>query len=458
MQNNFIFLRKLSVIFLLAGPLLTSCTKYLDEKPNKTLVVPTTLNDAVALLNGYSLLQTAYPSLPFISSDDYYATDAYISSVQNFDRDVYLWNTTTATNVLNQWRNPYSTILTANTALQVLHEIKPTSFEENTYRSYTGKAYFLRSSLHFWIAQIFAPPYDPAKAAGLPGIPLKLKPDVDEPVVRSSIEQTYAQIIRDADSAIALLPSASPGPYMPDKAAALVLKANIALQMQQYSQALEAVTQALTIRSALINFNTLNPSASVPFQRFNAEVLFHAVISGSGLLSVNNWRTDSLLVKMYLPDDLRRSIFFAGTGTNPTGFKGDFGGSGGVDVFCGISMAEGYLVKAECEARAGNAARAMETLNALLVTRWKTGTFIPYKASDSQEALSIVLGERRKELIGRHHRWFDLRRLNLEPGRAVTCNRNYNGTIYQLLPNDVRYTFLIPQIVIDLSGIEQNPR
>jgi len=69
-----------------------------------------------------------------------------------------------------------------------------------------------------------------------------------------------------------------------------------------------------------------------------------------------------------------------------------------------------------------------------------------------------ILVERRKELVLRNVRWFDLRRLNKDPRLAKTLLRKLNGQVYQLPPNDPRYTQYIPQSVIDLSGIEQNIR
>ena len=74
-------------------------------------------------------------------------------------------------------------------------------------------------------------------------------------------------------------------------------------------------------------------------------------------------------------------------------------------------------------------------------------------------SLSKDLAERRKELIQRGLRWTDLRRLNLDPRFAVTIERVVQGATYQLLPNDLRYTFLIPNDEIFANGlIEQNPR
>jgi hypothetical protein len=98
-------------------------------------------------------------------------------------------------------------------------------------------------------------------------------------------------------------------------------------------------------------------------------------------------------------------------------------------------------------------------LNYLLSKRYRTvPVFTPLTAATAEEALQIVLRERRKELVGRGLRWYDLRRLNKDPRFAQTLTRVVNGQTYILPPNDPRYTHLIPFEVIALTGMQQNQR
>src|SRR3546814_18218946 len=66
--------------------------------------------------------------------------------------------------------------------------------------------------------------------------------------------------------------------------------------------------------------------------------------------------------------------------------------------FSGLATAEVYLIRAECYARTGNVAAAMEDVNTLLEKRWKAGTYFPFSAHTAEEALSLLLNERRTEL------------------------------------------------------------
>jgi len=100
----------------------------------------------------------------------------------------------------------------------------------------------------------------------------------------------------------------------------------------------------------------------------------------------------------------------------------------------------------------------MVDLDTLLVIRRKTDTYVPLTAGSADEALSIVLTERRKELVMRGLRWTDLGRLNEDSRFAKTLTRQIAGTSYTLPPNDPRYVLLIPNEVIQFTKMEQNSR
>ena len=89
--------------------------------------------------------------------------------------------------------------------------------------------------------------------------------------------------------------------------------------------------------------------------------------------------------------------------------------------------------------------------------RWKTGTFNPFTASDPTEALALILQERRKELLMRGLRWMDIKRLN-EEGAGISLSRRLNSQLITLSPGDPRFALPIPEDVIALSGMQQNPK
>jgi hypothetical protein len=167
---------------------------------------------------------------------------------------------------------------------------------------------------------------------------------------------------------------------------------------------------------------------------------------------------DSNLYVSYADNDLRKTKFFTILDNLPQypRFVGSYDFDG--NKYDGLATDEMYLIRAECYARTGNANAAMKDLNTLLVTRWKTGTFIPYVAASADDALNQILAERRKELVYRGLRWTDLRRLNENNQSAITLQRNVNGLLYRLTPNDPKYALPIPDAEISLSGLIQNQR
>ena len=80
----------------------------------------------------------------------------------------------------------------------------------------------------------------------------------------------------------------------------------------------------------------------------------------------------------------------------------------------GPTTAEMILTKAECEARLGNYADAMNTVNVLRANRIDAAApadVINLSASSQEEAVRKILEERRRELPF-SARWFDIRRFN----------------------------------------------
>ncbi len=277
------------------------------------------------------------------------------------------------------------------------------------------------------------------------------------------MQQSYDQVIADLKLAIALLPIVAPNSYRPNNAAASALLSRIYLSMGEYSLALEEATNSLAINNKLINYNslTLNPTSStVPFPKILPSNLNPEVLFNSGMIvSFINAATTTVnpeIVNSYAVNDLRKSAFLYDRGGGIITFKGRYSSS--TVSFSGLAVDEVLLTRAECYARLNKPSEALADLNLLLANRFKTGTFQPYVQSGIPNVLNLILSERRKELLFRGTRWMDLKRLNLDPERAVTLTRVLNGITYTLLPNSKRYVLPIPDDEILISGIEQNIR
>ncbi len=307
------------------------------------------------------------------------------------------------------------------------------------------------------VAWIWSLAYDEASSATDLGIPLRVDPNFNGISKRSDLKETYNQIIRDFKEAANLLPEVPIHPMRPSKSAAYGWLARTYLSMRNYDSALVYCSKYLDRHSDLIDFNLLNPSSNSPIASFNKEVAFHTILKSP--VSSSQIRIDSNLYNSYNNNDLRKAIFFRPNGNGTFRFKGSYdGSSAGASPFNGIATDEIYLTKAECLARLGNTDASLVDLNTLMGKRWKNdGSWIPFTTSSSSEALTIILSERRKELIMRGLRWMDIKRLNKETP-SIVLKRQLNSETFTLAPNDLRYALPIPEDVITITGMPQNLR
>lgn len=408
-------------------------------------------------------MNTEYPSDAENSSDDYYLTDGYDQQVQE-DQSIYTWQSSAIrAGAVPQWQNPYLVAYHANLVMETVEKLKG-STDPSILNPLRGAALFFRAYAFWQVAQLYAKPYNAATAGQDPGIPLRLTSDINDVSSRGTVQQTYDQMVKDLQEAAGLLPATATISSRPSKGAVYAMLARVYLTMENYPAALSNATAALQINNKLIDFNTLDVNTESPFARFNAEVYFHSLTNditnpnSTMLIDPTYAKVSTDIVTSYKTDDLRKVIFLKNNGDGTFHFTGNYEPFAYMTLFNGLAVDEVYLTRAECYARAGDAASAMSDLNTLLKSRWKTGKYVDMSAANADDALAKVLVERRKELIMRSTRWTDLRRLNKDPRFAVTLTRVVNGTTYTLPPNDLRYTLLIPNQVIMNSNLAQNPR
>ncbi len=455
-------MKNIYIILILAACLLqASCKKedtFLNAKPNQALFVPSTLQDLENILNDQNIFNTGDPGLGELASDDYYATSDILNNEDFTDRNGYIWAKklyNVGQNV-NDWSVPYQQVYHANTILDYLPKIPTSPTQATEANQIKGSALFFRSMAFYNLIQTFAMPYDVKTASADLGVPLRLTSDLNTKSVRASVQQCYDQIIVDLQTALPLLPLKAKYQTLPSQPAANVLLARAYLAMANYPKALQYADACITQFNTLTDYSTLNPTPYAINSALLSEDIFHTSQQGWDLTFPNYVGiADSTLYKSYAANDLRTTTCFVLNSGLPY-FSGTYDLQ--YSNYSGIATDEVYLIRAECNARAGNTSLALKDLNTLLITRWKPGTFIPYAANTPDQALTAVLSERRKELLFRGLRWTDLRRLNKDARFAVTLTRTYNGTTYTLPPNDPRYAMPIPDNEISNSGIQQNPR
>lgn len=444
--------KNLILALVIMGPTLCCDSGFLDKKPQKSLLVPTTLTDMQALLDNSRDLMNVSPYLNVITDGEFRLLDAGLNSVARVVQNAYVWSSEPPA-TQGDWDLPYKQVFYCNVVLDGLSKMTDQASTDE-YKRIRGDALFFRGLAFFNLVQLFSVPYVSASANTQLGIPLPLSSDVNLKMPRASLKATYEQVLKDLLEAAPLVSARPLYLTRPSKAALQGLLARVYLLMGEYVLAGQYADAALALQNSLLDYNTVSTQSAIsfplPLSTVNPEVLFYSRANTSFLGNASVF-ADSTLYKAYAENDLRKKIYF----TSALKYKGSYTGT--ANPFQGLSTDELYLIKAECLARSGAASEALKTLDVLLQKRWVTGKYQPLAAVSAQQALEIIIGERRKELVGRGLWWQDLRRLSGDPRFHFTLKRVSSGNSYELQPGDKGYVFKIPLDELAGNPMEQNP-
>ncbi len=457
-HNFYLRIRNAFLILLI----LQSCTdQWYDIKSDKSITVPSTVKDFELLLDDYRSISTNTPGLGEIGCDDNDCPDVSWPKMQNnqptfnAQRNAYLWNNKMLYQEVNDWNAAYKRIFICNLVLDGLNKI--TSDNSTKFNQVKGNALFHRAKAYFDLSQVFIPPYD--KNGDSPyGLPFPNSSDITQKLTRSSVHKTYASIISDLETAITLLPSKAAVNTRGSKHSCFALLSRIYLIQTNYPKALEFANKTIAISDSLIIFSDIPPS-NRNLGMVNPETIFHSTMTNYHLTYFQNFYSIvPELYSQYEDNDLRKQIYFR-IANSIISFKGMYNNS--TTQFSGLATDEMYLIRSECNARLNNIELAMKDLNKLLRSRWARSLegntlYSDQNASSSDDAIRIILKERRKSLLMRGLRWSDLRRLNLEGIYQTTISRTVDNETFTLEPNSYRYTVPLPDDEITISNLPQN--
>lgn len=435
-----------------------SCSEFLDSKPNKNLVILNSLDDYQQLLDAEGSGMNNHLNLGLISSDDVYFGESLLSRLSFSQQAYYLWEEETY--MPDAWdagfAGAYEKVLYANVVLDGLNDYSPANDLERARMSeLEASARFYRAMGHFEVLMHFSEPFDPDQDDQL-GVPIRLTSDINVKVGRSTMKESFSQIITDLESGVEQLPAKASIPTRPSRWAALAMLGRVYLAIQDYAQAFDYSKEALEMGDELMDFKGLNSDLPYSFEVFNPEVIFYQRHLSSRFTTNGASFVNPDLVDLYDSSDLRREYFLLPSSSEGLyNFKGNY--TGDFYHFGGIAVDEVLLNLAESAARTGKELEANAALGYLLENRMNENFQLPGDLT-GEVLLSSILMERRKELLFRGIRWMDLKRLNQDPELAETLERKFNERNPILAPGDSRYTFLIPPAEINLNPMPQNNR
>lgn len=385
------------------------------------------------------------------------------------------------------WSRLYAHIGVLNVILFKVDEF--TDDPKELYNRVKGEAQFLRAAYYFWLVNLYAKPYQKATASVDLGVPLKLTEYVEDKYFsRNSVEEIYAQIVKDLEAAVKNLSGVNPtNLHQAGEGAALALLSRVYLYMERWEDCVRLCDQILKKGYSLVDLNTHDENASFA-SITSPETIF---TQGTNVTScvfryqdryINCFQPSKDLRESYHPDDLRKKCFFyelsspwygteflfRKTNSDPLNYTID---KKEVSDNSLIRLPEIYLNKAEALAMLGNRdGEAASTLQELRLKRYAAGKVEPV-VQTGKELVELIRNERRWELCFEGHRWFDLRRYAVnskypysEPIEHKYFDEAVNTKRYRLLKryseNEGAYVLPIPveDIIYNSGVLQQNER
>ena len=475
----------------IAGLSLASCD--MDKYPYNE--IPTdealrTLSDFKNFRNGFYeytqvLFTGSYVLQPEIQADGLNAVIDFSNTYGTW----YRWQQTAEDG--GQWSGFYALISNCNLVLEkgvsLMHTFSDA--DQITLKHYLGEAYFMRALAYEELAIRFCKPYNASTAANDLGVALvtKYAPSSQSSTypARSSLAKTYELITADLDSAAKYIttPGTQNSGYLTEDAVA-ALKARVALQMKDYTAAINAAKPLVdgdkyplvTTAVAMKDMWTNDKSTEVIFQPvFKAGQLGSATgtvlidKSGSNTKLNPDFLPTETVLNLYDNKDIRFATYFkpgsitfsSGTATlyycnkypgNPAYCTGNTQFVNAPKIF---RVAEMYLILAEAYKESNDETNALIYLNALRSKRiadYVNQTYTGNVLTDE------IRKERQREFYMEGYRLWDLKRYGIglsgrtpQDGTYVYLNGNDNTINISKEATDFRFVWPIPSHEINAN-------
>nr|WP_055562802.1 RagB/SusD family nutrient uptake outer membrane protein [Hymenobacter sp. AT01-02] len=353
---------------------ITACHDLLDPTPVQQLPDDQAITDAgsarSATIGVYDRVQAYYqlnwPVLGFLPGENV-RFNGTLNQFLQIDQ-----NQLSADNVLltEAWTQMYQAVNGANNVLAALPSINDPLLASAEKNQLLGEAYFLRALVYFDLGR------------GWGGVPLVLSPtrtkENGQGTRRSTIAQTYDQVLADLTQAEALLPDGTTR-NRAVKATARALRARLHLYRQQWADAEAYATQVIGSG----NYGLVTPYRAISTAPFlSRESVFELTFSNSDANTMwNNWFPSALggqfnfqpvpAAIALLNDPAVGGSRSALLGT--TTIAGSSVTYGNLysrspqrdDPSYVLRLAEQYLIRAEARAKQGKLTEALADLNAV---------------------------------------------------------------------------------------------
>lgn len=442
---------------LLSVIVLASCSDFLDRNPTDRVAQDNvaTLDDAENVVNGfYTRMKrnifygTYLMILGENRGDDFrprLATGGYAA--------IYNYEFTPTNNTYGDiWIRGYNVLLNTNVFLNNWENVPASSTADIAKKNdLKGQALAVRALCHFELVKVYGYPHQKDDGASMGVVLADRVINVGEQQPRATVKEIYDLIISDLTEALTLLAKdKNHGNFNYWGAKGLLARAY--LYKGDYDNAYKHANEMLAdaanpyrlIPNANYKSSWANPDSDETMLELKVttqsgldnnggvDSWYYVIWHGEGFAGANLIPTDAWFsILDEDPDDVRHSIIRTTTlGGNNVRWLAKFPGNTGdnsssLNNPMIIRLSEVYLIAAEAALKKSPAdhGKADEYLNAI---RKRANP----AATDVIATEELILKERRKELIGEGHRYYDLGRLGYTVDRSAADNKLPSGTKY----------------------------
>lgn len=422
------------MIIILSG-IVVSCKKsFLDVVPKGKLVAEKT-TDYDLLLNDPRLMSYDGDDGQVLMGDEMAAFTTYFNAVQLRSNRLFRWQADIyQPDEVDKELTPTMQSLYAYNKI-ISEVMASTGGTDQQKRSLEAEAKASRAWIYFLLINYYGKPYHAATATTDPGFPIITKADVTETqFTRASVNSVYEFIVEDLTTAIPNLPVQTTHRLRMSKAAAEGLLGKVYLFMGKFSEALPLLNAAFsdltqaTIPIRLYDYNiTLGTNGSFlpigvdgpacPKALDLEENLFARVFQQPFERSA--FVIHPQTAALFNSSDLRLKFYKNTPYPSGVPFPGGLlrRNIGDRLLNFGVILPELYLLRAECKARLNDLAGAVADVETLRTHRMPPADapVPPAIAADQTALVKYILEERIREFAALGFRWFDSRRLSVDP-------------------------------------------
>lgn len=469
----------------------TSCgDEWLNTVPTDSVPVDDAINSfaaaEVALTGVYDGLQGSSSRTSYYAARMFYYGDVRGDDMQARQAA----NRSSATyemryvedNAPNMWNIPYNVLRRANSLIVAIENGLVADASDDQLARLKAEALVVRALVHFDLVRLYGNPYTMDNGASL-GVPIVTTPlPMDALPARSTVAEVYTQVLKDINDAI------TSGGLSDKKTYGYInlwfakgLQARVSLYKGDNPAALSLAEDVINNSPYEVwtNEEYVEGWTKDP-KKGRKEMLFEIVNAsnddwtdreGVAYLLHEDGYADYIVTESFInmlnedPADVRNGILLAPSSDDQiietygdakifvNKFPADASGDMRLNDSPIMRLSEVYLIAAEAAAKVPNATKAAKYLNAIVLRANPDATPV----SEADATVERIIIEKRKELVGEGHRFFDAMRNNETVIRYTDAEDR--GFHYPLIPESQSFdrTYFRAILPIPVAEIQVNP-